>query len=205
MKKVLVVVLLGCVFVISQGAREVTADEEETNGLPLSALNGTYSFTTRGSIFFCVKETAPFPPAQCGSAGSIGFPLTILDLGTVIGNNGVSCATFTETESDLPVDVSPPFVLLLHTVVKVTSYDPATGTGDASFKVYEGGQCHGATFDKTGATLVSSGTEHLAASLDGDQLDVLITSLTNPAHAIGDFSFSGTALRLHRRRSIPLP
>jgi len=111
----------------------------------------------------------------------------------------------TETDSDLPVDVSPPFVLTFNSVTKVTSYDPETGTGDASFTDYSGGKCNGATFDKTGATVLDHGTEHFAASKDGDQIDFVITSLTHPVGAVGDFSVSGTALRLHHRRNILLP
>ena len=113
----------------------------------------------------------------------------------VKGANGTSCATFTETSADLPVDVSPPFAEVLHSVTIVTKYDPETATGDASFTGYSGGQCHGASFDSTGATVISTGTEHFAASNRGKQIDYVITSLTNAAHSIGDFSLSGTALR----------
>jgi len=201
LKKLLVILLAGCVFVIGQGFREVVADENGTDGIPLSALAGTYSVTSHGSIFFCVKATPPFPPTKCGSTGSIGFPLSIL----AVGANTDGCSTLTETDSDLPVDVSPPFVLTFNSVTKVTSYDPETGTGDASFTDYSGGKCNGATFDKTGATVLDHGTEHFAASKDGDQIDFVITSLTHPVGAVGDFSVSGTALRLHHRRNILLP
>src|SRR5215831_8561605 len=129
MKRLLVIVLIGCVFVISHSSRAVAADEGDTDGLPLSALNGTYSFTAHGSFFFCFKETPPFPPAKCGSLGSSGVPVAALDVVTVTINNGISCATFTETDSHLPVEVSPPLVQVDgHSVHTVTNYDPATGT-----------------------------------------------------------------------------
>jgi hypothetical protein len=43
-----------------------------------------------------------------------------------------------------------------HTVGKITNYDPSTGTGDATFTGYFGGTCHGALFDKTGATEIQA-------------------------------------------------
>ena len=47
----------------------------------------------------------------------------------------------------------------------------------------------------TGATVISTGTEHFTASNKGRQVDYVITSLTNAVGSIGDFSLSGTALR----------
>jgi len=110
MKKVLVIVITGCVLFINHGIRAVAAEDD---GLPLSALEGTYSFTAHGSQFLCVKDTPPFPFAKCGSPGTIGLPFTLVDVGTSTSSNGTSCSTFTETDSDLPVDISPPFVGVL--------------------------------------------------------------------------------------------
>jgi hypothetical protein len=78
-----------------------------------------------------------------------------------------------------------------HTVGKITNYDPSTGTGDATFTGYFGGTCHGALFDKTGATEVSSGTDHFAVSDDGKRIDIILTKLTDPLNGIGDFSLHG--------------
>src|SRR5207249_2122361 len=97
---------------------------------------------------------------------------------------GNACGTATETISNLPVDVNPTGVVVLHSVSKLISYDPATGTGDVSFTDYIGGQCHGAIFDSTGATLNDTGTEHFTASNHGRRIDFVITSLhSNPEGA----------------------
>ncbi|HEV8715900.1 MAG TPA: hypothetical protein VGX03_24115, partial [Candidatus Binatia bacterium] len=114
------------------------------------------------------------------------MPLSVLVVGAVTGDDkGNLCGTLTETVSDLPVDISPPAVVVFHNISKVTSYDSTTGTGDASFTNYIGGHCHGARFDSTGATVASTGTSHFAASNRGKRIDYVVTSLTDPVGAIG--------------------
>jgi hypothetical protein len=122
-------------------------------------------------------------------------PFTTVDVGAdTLDGKGNACATLTETETNLPVDISPPAVLFLHIVAKDTEYDPALGIGDGTFTSYFGGKCNGASFDNTGATIASTGTYHYAASERGKRLDFVLTSLTNPAEAVGDFSISGSLL-----------
>jgi hypothetical protein len=91
------------------------------------------------------------------------------------------------------VNANPTGVSVFHVTGKITSYDPTTGTGDAGFTEYSGGQCHGSAFDSTGATAVNSGTDHFVVSNRGKRIDGVLTSLTNPA--IGAFSFPFTLLR----------
>jgi hypothetical protein len=193
MKNLMVFLLAGCLVILSPGFRTVAVGDDAE--IPAGKLNGTYAVTQHGSLFFCVKDTDPFPPAACGSAGSVGFPLTILLVGSVTGDNGTSCATLTQTATDLPVNIFPPGVEVFHSVGKTISYDPVTGTGDIGFTTYSGGHCNGASFDNTGATVVSTGTNHFAASNRGKQIDFVTTALSSPVGAIGGFSFSGTALR----------
>jgi hypothetical protein len=102
---------------------------------------------------------------------------------------GNSCETYTETDSDLPPDLSPPFVAVFHTVGTVKSYDPATGSGDGTFTSYSGGKCVGASFNSTGATVNITGTFHFVVGKDGKRVDFLATSLTDPIGGVGDFSF----------------
>jgi hypothetical protein len=196
MKKLMVILLASYALVISQGVREVIADEEEPHGLPLSALAGTYAATFQGSIVFCFQDTPPFPPAKCGSTGSTGVPFSLLQVGAVTRDTkGNACATLTETLADLLVNTSPPFVLVIHTVGKVTSYDPTTGTGDVSVTIYSGGKCKGTIFDSTGATVQATTTSHFAASNHGKRVDFISTSATNSVGSIGGFSSSGTQQR----------
>jgi hypothetical protein len=192
MKKLIMIALTVCVFVLSQGFRKAAADQGYT---PLEALAGTYGLTAQGSFFFCFVPS-PFAPAQCGSPGSTGVPIGALQVGAITYDTaGNSCATFTETETVLPVDAFSHSVFVFSCAGKTTSYDPITGTGEDSFTCYSGGQCHGATFDSTGATVVSTGTEHFVVSDRAKRVDVVATSLTTPEGSIGSFSFSNTALR----------
>lgn len=108
---------------------------------------------------------------------------------------GNSCTTFTEVISDLPVDASPPIVVPAHAVGKVLSYDPLIGTGDAAYTGYIGGKCKFATFDKTGATVFFSFTDHFVVTNGGNRVDRVVTTLQDPAGGIGDFSLSWTELR----------
>jgi len=194
MKKLMMIMFTGCVVVISLGFKQATAEQ---GGTPPEKLAGTYSVTVHGSVFYCFDPSKPgFPPAQCGSPGSVGVPLNTLTVGTVTSDDKGSYATFTETITDIPVNANGTGVVVLHSVSKVTNYDPKTGTGDASFTDYFGGQCHGAVFDSTGATVNDTGTNHFAVSDRGKRIDFVVTSLhSNPEGAFGGFSISGTDLR----------
>jgi hypothetical protein len=193
MKKLMVILLVGCTLVIGQGSKEVTAHQGYT---PLEELAGTYALTAQGSFFFCFTPAPPFPPAACGSPGSAGIPVSAVEVGVVTADTaGNACATIKETLSQLPVTASPSGVVVINVVSKVTSYDPRTGTGDRSSIGYSGGKCKGATFDRTGATAGSSSTEHFAVSNNGKRIDAVVTSLTNPDGSIGGFSISVTQVR----------
>ena len=201
MKKLMVLLLAGCLGVLSPGFSKVTADDDLTGfidggQIPLSRLAGTYAATLHGSLALCLENTPPHAPAACGSPTSIVVPLTLQDVGAQTRDaEGNGCGTITETEANFPLDVSPPAVFVDHVVTKDTHYDPTLGTGDGDFTSYFGGQCHGATFDRTGATLAATGTYHYAASNRGRRIDVVLTSAISPVGAIGDFSLSGTNLR----------
>ena len=196
MKKLMAILLAGCVGIMSQGFKEGAAADDEPHGTSLHKLAGTYALTAQGSFFFCFENTAPFAPTECGSPGSTGVPVSAVEVGVITSDAaGNSCATITETLSELPVTASPSGVVVINVVSKTTSYDPTTGTGDKSDTSYSGGKCKGATFDSTGATVGASGTEHFAVSNNGKQIDAVVTSLTNPEGSIGGFSISFTTLR----------
>ena len=88
------------------------------------------------------------------------------------------------TDTDLPPDSEVPLGRgVLFTASKVTSYDPATGSGDASFTSYLSGKCVGTAF--VGSTSVSNvnstGTFHFVASNGGKRVDShCTTSVTDP-------------------------
>jgi hypothetical protein len=194
MKKVLGILIAGFVLVMSQGLKEVAADDD--SGLSLKALAGNYSDTAQGSFALCLDPTNNFAEISCTNAKAVVFPTTVVDVGNETDDKkGNSCETYTETDSDLPPDLSPPFVAVFHTVAKTVSYDRATESGDGTFTSYSGGKCVGAGFNSSGATVNATGTYHFVVGNGGKRVDFLATSLTDPVGAIGDFSFSGTNLR----------
>lgn len=200
MKKLMVILLAGCALIIGPGFRKVALTDgfgRSDEGTPLSKLAGTYVETGQGSYFACFEPNPPFPLAKCGSTGSIGAPISALAVGAATFDAaGNFCVTFTETDTDLPVDVSPPNVHVVHQTAKLTSYDPMTGTGDGSLTNYFGGKCKGSTFDSAGATVANTGTFHFAVSNNGKRIDTVVTSIvTTPVGAVGGFSVSATLLR----------
>ncbi len=85
----------------------------------------------------------PLRQESCSTKGALVFPQSIVTAGHVTNGKNGSCETGTETVSDFPVDLSPPFVTAFQTVGKSLDYDRNTGTGDASFTTYVGGKCNG--------------------------------------------------------------
>jgi hypothetical protein len=197
MKKFLVFLVAAFVLIMSQGLRQVAAgDAGDDEGVPLKALAGKYSDTAQGSFALCLDPKNNFALISCADAKAKVFPLTTVQVGNETDDTqGTSCETYTETDSDLPPDLSPPFVAVFQTVGTVKSYDPATGSGDGSFISYSGGKCVGANFNSSGATINATGNFHFVIGKDGKRVDFLLTSLTDPSGSIGDFSFSGTNLR----------
>ena len=195
MKKLIVILLAGCVLVISQGFQTAAADDEGHRETSLRKLSGTYALTVHGSFFFCLDSNPPHGPVTC-TEGSTGVLIDALAVGAYTSDTtGNSCVTWTETENVLPVSAAPPTVFVIHQTAKITNYDSTTGTGDGAFTNYFGGTCHGSTFDSTGATIAATGTYHFAVSNGGKRSDSVVTSLTNSVGAFGGFSISGTSLR----------
>jgi hypothetical protein len=194
MKRLLVILAVGFVLVMSQGLRKVAAGDDE--GRSHQGFAGKFSDTAQGTFALCLDPTNNFAQISCADTKAKAFPLTTVQVGNETDDaKGNSCETYSETDSDLPPDPTPPFVATFHSVATVKSFDPETGAGDGSFTSYSGGKCEGASFDSSGATVSATGTYHFVVGDHGKRVDFLLTSLTNPAGAIGDFSFSGTTLR----------
>ena len=172
-------------------------DHGGQGGIPLTA--GQFSSTLQGSLALCLNSTS-FALESCSISGALVIPLSVLAVGAFTQDSaGNTCAAYTEVDSDLPVNASPPTVTTNeHVSAKVVDYDPTTGMGDGSFTSYTGGACNGSTFDSTGATELSTGTDHFVITKDGNRVDFLFTTLTNSTGSIGDFSLSGTNLRQTR-------
>jgi hypothetical protein len=174
-------------------------------GIPLKALEGNYSFTTPGSYSICL-DPKTFAGVDCATfSGPLVVPFTYVAVGALTRDgNGNSCGTWSEVSS-VPVSnalpLTPPIVSVgTHAVGKISTYDPATGTGDINFTNYSGGKCNGSTFDITGATETATTAAHFAVSHDGKRLDLVFTSAIGfvtdtTGNIFGDFSFSSIVLK----------
>ena len=182
-------------FAIVAGQKVVAAGGGEPEGIPLPA--GQFSDTFQGSQAICLNSVGVLE--DCNTSGVAVIRIDILENGAgSFDSKGNSCFTVTDADSVLPVNAVHPLVFLFHSVGKVVSYDSTTGIGDFSFIGYSGGQCHGATFDRTGAPKGSSGTNHFVVTADGSRIDLVTTSADTPSNAIASFSTSGTLLRQTR-------
>ena len=195
--KAVTILIAALVLVMSQGLREVAAGDDEV--IPLKALAGEYADTLHGSFALCLDPKNNFAEVSCASTKAVVFPQTVVDIGYETDDKkGNSCETYTETDSDLPPDLSPPFVAVFHSVGKVTSYDPATGSGDGTFTSYFSGKCVGAAFvGSTNVTNVNAtGTYHSVAANHGNRVELSFKRRVDRSDSggVGDFSYSGTNL-----------
>ena len=170
------------------------AADLQRGGIPLVV--GQFSFSGQGNVGICLDPVTS-TLKSCSTSGVLVISAMGTDNGAVTWDNeGHSCASYTNVQSALPVGASPPSVTPNFTLVtKLVDYDPTTGTGDNAFTTYVGGTCNGATFDSSGATEFSTGTEHFVVSDGGNRLDFVLKTLTNSTHSIGGFSFAGTELK----------
>ena len=97
---------------------------------------------------------------------------------------GNACGSHSAVVTTIPATAAPPTVVpSVMTVLKLNSYDPTTGTGDAALTEYFGGSCDGAIFNSTGALQIVSGSLHFTVSSGdnangGATIDSILTSLT---------------------------
>jgi hypothetical protein len=144
----------------------------------------------------------PFPPTgkfsitaqgtEASCSGNSCTVLSIIEAGSLVRDAaGNACGTHVAVVNTVPPGASPPIVVPSVTMVlKVTHYDPNTGTGDESLAEYSGGSCVGAHFNSNGATQELSGTLHFVVSDDGNRIDSVITALS--ILGLGGFSISFT-------------
>jgi hypothetical protein len=165
------------------------------NGAKIALPSGQFSVTTQGSLAVCINSKT-YVEESCSKKDALSLPLTLTRGGVETWDaKGEACATSMTLFSASPPNASPPNIF--HTMVEknITNYDPTTGIGDASFTEWSGGTCVGATFDKTGATVVSTGSVHFIVSQGGQRIDVFTTGLTTGAGSIGTFSLTGVLLK----------
>jgi hypothetical protein len=192
MKRVYIFSIAIFALIVSRGWNAFAAGEGK---ISLSTLEGGYVSNGQGTVAICL-DPATFVEVACTTSGALAIPFTSISTGrSVVDSKGKLCTVYSEVESNLPPDASPPLVRTIIVVGKITNYDPASSTGDIPFTTYVGGQCKGSTFDSTGAVLQSTGNFHLVVSQRGNRWDGNFTALTDATGGIGDFNFSFVNLK----------
>jgi hypothetical protein len=179
-------------FVMFSGQRAAAGGSGNT---PLPT--GQFSTDVTGSFAICV-DPKTFANEPCSTTGVLAVPYSFTANGYTTRDKTGGCHTRTQVATPLPPSALPPIVDdKNHIPFKITDYDPTTGVGDLSFISYDGGRCIGATFDSTGATVISSGTEHFAVSQSGTRIDAIVTSFTGAANSYqyGSWIFNGVDLK----------
>ncbi len=134
--------------------------------------------------------TAQATEASCSGGGCV--TLNIIEAGAMTRDaQGNACGSHVAVVNTVPPSGSPPIVApSVTTVMKVTYYDPTTGTGDESLVEYSGGSCNGAIFNSTGATQLVTGTLHFTVSNGGNRIYSVVTALN--IAGTGGYSISFT-------------
>ena len=213
MKKLIAIVVGSLALVVGQPLiiqhwSEATAHE----GIPLPS--GHFSDTRQSSMAVCVNPTT-ITQEPCSTSGAAVLADSTLQNGSAtLDSAGNGCVALTEVDSFLPlaasssispsivakINTSPPFVETNeHQVFTLVDYDSTTGIGHRSVAVYLGGTCRGASFNRTGVTKVNVVIHQFVVSNDGNRIDFLSTSFSNPTR--GSFTASGTELRQSRQNN----
>lgn len=182
--------LLGLGVLVAAGSQRATA---ESGGIPSPI--GQFTNNITGSFALCLNPKS-FAFESCSKPGVLVLPFSFNAIGSETRDAIGGCVTRTNVSTPLPPSVQPTNIDdKFHLTLKITNYDPATGVGDESTSGYDGGRCIGAKFNKTGATLTSTGTTHFVVSQDGTRIDGLTTTFKNTTDSIGSFSFNNVDLK----------
>ena len=143
-------------------------------GVTLASLAGKFMSKGSGVYTVCFNESFT-TVVDCASAPHEEVPFNA----TAVAHNvrdaaGNSCGvvTLTSTPADaaaygtkFPGRVNFTRIDFTRTNVSTTtSFDPTTGSGNASVRQYHGGSCVGAGFDSAGAILTGTGTQSFMVS-----------------------------------------
>jgi hypothetical protein len=173
-----------------------------SSGIPLSSLAGSFAGEGNGNYGICFNKS--FTAVQSCSITPTAQIIPFVDNATSQGTVNTTGSSCTEA-----VDVSAPLfpgpqaagVNNYILVGVTTSYNPATGSGDASYKYYIAGPgvtCKGATFINTAKAPVSyTATGHFVVSEKGNRLDLVFLTFhtISPVDFIAGDVAHGFALR----------
>ena len=180
----------------------VSQAKDDEGGVTLASLAGKSAGRASGFETLCFNATftalaacASVPPAQ-------RVPYNVAEIfHSTRDAAGNACSVETLTARRVFGAGLPTSAETIIGASTLMSFDPTTGSGTASFKIYHGGRCIGAAFDGTG-TLTATGTVSFDVSDSGNRIEHLITGFTAVASAfsvagsVEGLVFSGTAIRL---------
>jgi hypothetical protein len=202
-----VATLIAAIAAVAMGGSRLRAQvgSSGSSGIPLSQLAG--SFAGGGTSNYSVCFNKNFTAVQSCSKTPLAQIVPFVNNSTSQGTSdtkGHSCSEVVDAGAPLFPGPEPAIVNHYILVGVTTSYNPATGSGDASFKFYIAGPgvtCKGATFVNTAKAPVSyTATEHIVVSENGTRLDaVALTFHTiSPVDFIaGDVAHSFALRQIH--------
>ena len=163
------------------------ARTSDGGGATLASLAG--KFASKGSGSYTICFGASLSTVDCASSPhqEVPFNMTSVAHGTrdAAGNScGVTALTLAATDRVFGAYFTR-LKFARTNVSATTSFDPATGSGTASFSDYHGGNCVGAAFDSTGAILTDTGTRSFMVSDSGNRIETITTSLSVVTGAFG--------------------
>jgi hypothetical protein len=184
-------------------------------GVTLASLAGKFSQTGRVSYTACFNESFT-TVVDCASSpheeGRFNATAVAHNVRDAAGNScGVSTLTSTPADAavygtEFPGRVNiRRFDLTRTSVSTTTSFDPATGSGTASFRQYHGGNCAGAAFDSTGAILTGTGTQSFMVSDSGNRIETITTSVSMVTGAFGVTGMLKETMPVNKATSIREP
>ena len=173
-----------------------------SSGIPLSSLAGNFAGEASSNYGVCFNKN--FTAVQSCSGTPVAQIVPFVDNATsrsTVNTSGGSCSEIVDINAPLFPGPQPAGVFDYIFVGVLTSYNPATGSGNTSYKIYIAGPgvtCRGATFVNTARAPVSyTATNHFVVSEKGNRVDaVLLTFHTiSPVDFIAGDVSHGFALR----------
>jgi hypothetical protein len=169
--------------------------------IPLSSLAGSFAGEGNSKVGICFNEnfTAVQSCSRTPQSQVVQYVEHSRSHGTV-DTKGGTCAEVREISAPEPPGHQRTAVNNYIAVGVTTSYNPDTGSGDASYKFYiaePGVTCSGATFvNTTNAPVKFTETVRFAVSNNGNRVDVVVQTIhTTPVDFVSSLVAHGFALR----------
>ena len=171
--KILAVIAVGSMLLLATTVQMAMAWDR---GISLADLAGGFAGGNSGFVTACTNS------GGCSTSSPTLVPLNSVDaIQLTFDEKGNFCATDANVSAPVAGSNAPASAATIILNGRTTNFDPVTGQGDFSVKLYAGGSCHGPNFDSTGATQVATVTAHFVVSESGNRIDDVVTTFTSLA------------------------